>query len=48
MKPFGHTHENEAILSMHVALFKQGLESHSFTSMLQTLPLNKKIIVIIL
>lgn len=38
VKPIGHEQVNDATLSLHVAPFKQGLELHSSTSILQILP----------
>jgi len=40
VNPIGHEHVNDATLSIHVAPFKQGLELHSSTSMLQALPID--------
>jgi len=41
VKPIGHEHVKDAILSIQVAPFKQGFELHSSTLILQTLPINK-------
>lgn len=45
VNPIGQVHVNDATLSLHVAPFKQGLESHSFTSTLQILPINTNILI---